>query len=263
MDDETQTESHDPSRVRPLALVVEDDDKAATLMRLHLEHYGFRVARAGTAERALETAAAEKPDLITLDVMLPGMSGIECLARIKSDPKLADVPVLVISMIGGASMSGIATGATRVLHKPVRHEELGKALRAAGFNPVEERMASVLLVNDDPIEMQLLDGYLDGAGHQVLRAYDGQEGIEMARRFHPDLIVFKQAMPRVNGFEMAETLGGDPGTMAIPMLALASAPLSGKDRAMLTAHRVKIMEVSDFSHPRFLSEVKQALAGAG
>lgn len=260
---ETQNLGYDTGNTKPLALVVEDDDMAATLMQLHLERYGFRVVCANTAELALKMVAGEKPDVITLDVMLPGMSGIKLLERIKGNPELAGVPVVVISSIGVPSMSNIAAGAVQVLQKPIRHKELGNVLHTIGFNLKEGRKKSVLVVSDDPAEIQLLDGYLDSTGYQVLRAYNGPEGADKARQFHPDLIILNLTMSAGGGLDMMKTIGNDPGTAVIPFLVLASRPLTENDRAALAVHAVKIMEMPDFNHLHFLNEVKRALTYSG
>ncbi len=116
---------------RPMALIVEDDDQGAELLRRQLESSGFRVVRAISAESAMALATAECPDLLTLDIMLPGMNGWEFLERFKQDSRFAMVPVVIVSIVADRKR-GLSLGAAQVLQKPVGREELARAL-AVGF----------------------------------------------------------------------------------------------------------------------------------
>src|SRR5207248_4722960 len=89
-----ETRNVTPAGVRT-ALVVEDDEKSADLIRVQLEAEGFTVLQAASAEAALAIAAQQPLSLITLDVMLPEMDGWEFLSRIKQIPNLRRIPVLI------------------------------------------------------------------------------------------------------------------------------------------------------------------------
>ncbi|MDD5331189.1 MAG: response regulator, partial [Sulfuricella sp.] len=248
-----------PAGAWPLALVVENDDMAANLLRMLLEGNGFRVARAATAEVGLKLAASEKPALITLDILLPGMSGWEFLERIKADPALTDIPVVIETILSDIQR-GLSLGAARVLQKPIRREELDKALSAIGFQTGKGRPVSVLVVDDDPMAVQLLGTYLDSGGYRVLRAYGGQEGIEMAQRLHPDLLVLDLMMPEVSGFDVVEALKDSPVTATIPILVVTAKQISAADLAVLSGHVQRIMEKTRFNREHFLNEVKRAVS---
>lgn len=250
---------------QPLALVVEDDDSAAELLRLQLEDTGFRVVRTAAAEAALELAALEIPDLLTLDIHLPGMDGWEFLERFKQQERFAGVPVVIISIVADKGR-GLSLGATQVLQKPVSREEFSRALAAIGF-PVEpdteKHQRTVLVVDDDPKSVQLLGAYLTPAGYRVLSAFGGQEGIDVARQQHPDLIVLDLMMPEVNGFEVVEALKGDVGTATIPIVIVTAKQITTEDRAILKGAVLEVIQKSEFKHGRFIDEVKRAMRGKG
>ncbi len=252
-----------PASSSRLALVVEDEDMAADLLRLQLEETGFRVTRAATAEAALELAMREKPDVITLDILLPGMDGWEFLERIKDAPELARIPVVIVSIVADGKR-GASLGAAQVLQKPIRHEDLADAMKQIGLGADGKKKRSVLVVDDDPQAVQLLGAYLDSAGYEVLRAYGGQEGIDMAKRLNPGLIILDLMMPEVSGFDVIAALNGDSGTAAIPVLIVTAKQITAEDRAALNGHVMKIMEKAEFNHGRFIREVKRATSpGAG
>ena len=110
-----------------LALLIEDDPKAAELIRLQLESEGLQVITAGTAAQGLQLAETQHPALITLDILLPDMDGWALLEQLKSTPTLAHIPVVVISIVADQKR-GMTLGAASVIQKPYKHEELYEAL---------------------------------------------------------------------------------------------------------------------------------------
>jgi len=110
-------------------LVVEDDERALNLLRVHLEDAGYEVAAANDAEHGLELARTLRPYAIMLDIKLPGMDGWAFLARAKSDPATAGIPIIVVSMVDERAR-GLALGAFDYLVKPVGRESLLAVLRA-------------------------------------------------------------------------------------------------------------------------------------
>ncbi len=247
----------------PLALIVEDDPLAANLLRMVLENDGFRVASAASAEEGLEAAAREKPDVIALDIMLPGMSGWEFLARIKAQPQLADIPV-VIETVLSQTEKGTALGAARVLQKPLRRADLEEALHSMGFglrHPGER--LRVLVADDDEKTMRLLASYLQAAGMEVLEAHGGAEAIEMARREHPNLLVLDLMMPQVSGFDVVEALKDDPSMERMPILVVTAKETTAAERTALNGNVQSILEKSKFDRRHFLNEVKRAVNTRG
>lgn len=84
--------------VRPI-LVVEDDHDIRGLLRHRLARWPYEIAEATSGEAAIEMARAQPPALVVLDLLLPGIDGWEVLRQLRSDPDLADVPVVVVSIV--------------------------------------------------------------------------------------------------------------------------------------------------------------------
>lgn len=110
----------------PLVLVVEDEPSQREILRYNLEAEGFRVAQAGTGDEALLLASEERPDLIVLDWMLPGVSGIEVCRRIKSRSETKGVPVIMLSARSEENdrVRGLEIGADDYVVKPYSVGEL-------------------------------------------------------------------------------------------------------------------------------------------
>ena len=111
-----------PARI----LVVEDERDIAALVAYHLTREGYRVRTAGGGAEALEAAAAERPDLLVLDLMLPGFSGYEVLQEIRRRPELAELPVVVLTARRDEAdrVKGLELGADDYVTKPFSPREL-------------------------------------------------------------------------------------------------------------------------------------------
>ncbi len=240
------------------ALVVEDDARAADWLRRELESEGFEVSRAGNAETGLLLAQQEMPDLVVLDVFLPGMDGWELLARLKAEAALAYIPVVIVS-VAADQHQGYALGAAEVLQKPLQRDELLAVLAKLGFRPRPGQPYAVLVADDDPKAVEIISTFLENAGHHVLRAYGGRDAIESARRSHPDLVVLDLMMPDVSGFEVVEALKSMPDTHEIPIVVLTAKVLMAEDRLRLNGHVLDILEKSTFDGAQFVREVRRAM----
>ncbi|WP_405107300.1 response regulator transcription factor [Paenibacillus sp. FSL K6-1217] len=114
-----------------LILVVEDEVRIARLLQIELECEGYRVSMAGSGHQGLEMYQEQQPDLLLLDVMLPGFSGIELLRRIRAGD--AETPVLLLTAKSSVEdkVSGLDLGANDYITKPFQIEELLARVRAA------------------------------------------------------------------------------------------------------------------------------------
>ena len=109
-------------------LLIDDDPTARDLFRRFLEKHGFAVETASDGARGLAMARLNPPDLITLDVMLPGRDGWSVLQEVKQDPLLSTIPVIMISIINEESL-GYSLGASDYLTKPIDWEQMGNVIR--------------------------------------------------------------------------------------------------------------------------------------
>lgn len=113
-------------------LVVDDEPDITALVAYHLARAGYRVKTAGTGTEALEAVAAEPPDLVVLDLMLPGRSGLEVLAELRRGEATRDVGVILLTARReeGDRIKGLAQGADDYLTKPFSPDELVLRVKA-------------------------------------------------------------------------------------------------------------------------------------
>jgi DNA-binding response OmpR family regulator len=114
-------------------LIVEDEEDAAELFAEMMRVSGFRVLKVSNSAPALDLMSSEKPDLIILDIMMPGISGLDIMHHMHHDPELSSIPVVVVSAKGTPAdiKRGIEAGASIYLTKPVGFTELKDAVAHA------------------------------------------------------------------------------------------------------------------------------------
>ena len=113
-------------------LVVEDEPAIQELVALNLEQAGFSVSRAGSGEQAIDLVRAELPDLVVLDWMLPGMSGLEVARKLRADRRTADLPIIVLTARAEEhdKLTGLEGGADDYMLKPFSPKELVARIKA-------------------------------------------------------------------------------------------------------------------------------------
>jgi DNA-binding response OmpR family regulator len=111
-------------------LIIEDEGDAAELFAEMMRVSGFRVLKVSNSAPAIDLIATEKPDLIILDIMMPGISGLDILHHMYHDPSLTNIPVVVVSAKGTPAdiKRGLEAGAKIYLTKPVGFQELKEAV---------------------------------------------------------------------------------------------------------------------------------------
>jgi len=137
---------------RESILVVEDEEQILELVRFNLAKEGYRVACAATGEEALKEARTNLPDLLVLDLMLPGIDGLEVCRTLKRDPKTEHIPIVMLTAKGEESdiVAGLELGADDYITKPFSPRVLIARIRAVlrrreATTPAEH---SVLRVHD-------------------------------------------------------------------------------------------------------------------
>ncbi len=245
----------------PLVLTIEDDPKAQELLRIHLEDSGYRIIQAYTAKEAIDLAKEHKPYAITLDILMPSRDGWDILQELKSMPETANIPVIIVSIMDNREL-GLSMGAVAYLVKPVEPDELIRALadieRENGI-----KLNKVLVIDDNPTDTEFVAALLEEArinGKVVLRCYGGLEGVRLARRHRPDLIILDLVMPDVDGFEVIKRLRRSERTRNIPVLIVTAKDLSKEEQEFLRENIQSIMIKGKFTKEELMRSIKETLA---
>jgi PAS domain S-box-containing protein len=221
-------------------LVVEDDYDIAQLISHHLTDKGYVVSTAGRAEDAFQAARTERPDLITLDIYLPGADGFELLQHLKSDETTADIPVVIVSVLADKNQ-GLRLGAVDYMTKPLDEQLLlntiGRVLAGTG---------KVLVVDDDRDTQILLRQVLSNLGIDVRTTASGRRALELVQQDKFDLILLDLKLPGgVDGYQVLTQLKQNEQTAGVPVIVLTGS---------LTSEEVKRQKVLALGADRFLTK---------
>jgi signal transduction histidine kinase/DNA-binding response OmpR family regulator len=244
-------------------LVIEDDPGAVRLLRTYLEGEGYVVEVATDGEAGIAAARANPPGAIILDVLLPGIDGWEVLRRLKVDPSLRDVPVMVATVVDERNVA-MNLGAVDYFVKPVRREALLARLATYTFTTkVKERNIRVLVIDDEPGARDLVANALRPEGFEVITASSGPEGLALARERPPDLVICDLVMPEMDGFEVVNRLALSDMPKDVPILILTAQDLTAADRERLNGKVAAVMAKDGDPRPALASWLRRAAAASG
>jgi DNA-binding response OmpR family regulator len=187
-------------------LVVDDDQNIRRLLRQELEAEKYLVQEAADGREALEQVKGQRPDLITLDVMMPGLSGFEVAAMLRASPETMGIPIIIVSVTEDRER-GYRLGVDRYFTKPldtkVLLREVGQLLEQG---PSRKR---VLVVDEDTATVEALANALKAQGYHVVAAYNSVEGIEKAITDKPNIVIVNSVLSKQNN--LVQTLRAERG----------------------------------------------------
>jgi DNA-binding response OmpR family regulator len=189
----------------PLILVVDDDPNIRELLRQELSGAGYRVAQAADGVEALAQARKKKPDLIVLDVMMPGVSGFDVTSALKADERTADTPILILSIVEDRER-GLQLGADDYLTKPVDSDRLLSAIADLLNSDADQRERKVLVADGDASVVEAITRVLRQRGFQVVEAYDSHDTIRKAQTEQPDLVILDAVLSTMDDCAVLKAL---------------------------------------------------------
>lgn len=218
-------------------LIVDDEYTVVDALREYLCLRGYEVLGAGRGEEALAILPEARPELMLLDIRLPGISGMEVLRKVRAlEPSLK---VIMITALDDANLrkEALALGAVGFAFKPLDVQGLERIIvTAAGEppplapkSPLKAAQTTVLVVDDEPEICVSLKYYLVGVGYKVLTASNGTEALAQVRASHPTLMLLDLSMPEKGGFTVLEELkrAGSP----MPVIILTARDLDTVQQA--------------------------------
>jgi CheY-like chemotaxis protein len=222
---------------------------------MHIESAGYRVEIARNGSDAVEMAKRLHPNVITLDLLLPVKDGWQVLKELKRHPLCKHIPVIIVSILDEKNL-GFSLGAVDYFVKPVNRDDLIQALDRVHILPrsVKQR-PSVLIIDDDRAATDLIQVILESEGYRVFKAFQGGEGVELAARERPDLIILDLVMPETSGFSVAFQLKQIPATREIPIIILTAMEIDEETHEQLGAYVSGLMSKTAFTKRDLLREI--------
>ena len=237
-------------------LVVDDDPTVREMMRRYLERDGFHVVTAADGDEGLRIARHIAPSVITLDVVMPGKDGWDVLRLLKSDRRLADIPVVMLTIIDERN-KGYSLGASDYIVKPVDRERLLSVLEKYR---VPDSTNRVLVVEDDPDMRRRLYSLLSEEGWEIDEAENGRIALDRLSGTQPNLILLDLMMPEMDGFEFLAELRNNQRHQKIPVVVVTGADLTEEDHRHLNGGVERILSKTACSREELFEEVRALVA---
>ena len=236
-----------------VVVLIDDDVPMHDLIRRTLSKIGLRLVGATDSEKGMQIVREMKPKLLLLDVLMPGRDGWSILKECKSDPELADMPVVMVSQLSQDVLAE-SLGADDYLTKPIdRGLFLETVTRLMGESSDQQ---TVLVIDDDADVRDLLSRMLIDAGWKAETAKDGKDGLEKVK-VRPSLIVLDIEMPRMDGFEFLEVYMKDyTAEERAPILVYSGKDLTDIQRDLLNKNVAGMVRKEDVSMDELSTIVK-------
>jgi signal transduction histidine kinase/CheY-like chemotaxis protein len=238
-----------------LVLVIDDEVEVRKVLENYLTKQGYHVKLADSGEEGLRLARKVMPDVIILDVMMPKMDGWEVLSYLKADPELANIPVIILSLIEDKSV-GYSLGASDYLIKPVTREQLSKVLQKYHFSQTDSSRL-IMIIDDDPVNRDMVGRLFRKIGLRICKFENAGIALNYIEKIQPDLILLDLQMPEMDGFEFVGKLQEISDT--IPVIIFSAKDLTIEDRERL-AYVAKIFQKGSYRNDELLVEVKNLLS---
>ena len=245
-------------------LLVDDDQVLLEYFERAMQRTGYRVTTAADGARALELLRQEDLDIdaVLLDLKMPGLSGWEVLAEIKSDASLALIPVIIISG-EDEHMRAMSLGVSDYLIKPIERDALLRALRHSLLDSARgKETAKVLVVDDEHDNRALIQRLLKNQKFVLDFAMDGLEAIDVLEENErlPDVILLDLMMPKMDGFEVIERLQQHEEWSQIPVIIVTAKDLDEAERSFLDARAEEVLTRSGLTRQQLLDRMVHVLS---
>jgi PAS domain S-box-containing protein len=221
---------------RPLVLVIEDEVAIARLIAKYIEKMGYRAVTAYSAREGFDQAVRLKPDLITLDVLMPDLDGFALIQQLKAHPETAHIPVIFLSIVQDRQQ-GLRLGASAFLTKPIDERKFYETVRAL----LEPRGQPVLVVDDDRDYAQLLKRLLERQGFAVELAHDGDDALRKILSKRYQLVILDKNLPKRSGLDVLQEMRNSRSLHRVPVIVI-----SGSAHTEEAAHTAQILGAKKF-----------------
>lgn len=215
-------------------MVADDDTEFSDLVKMFLEANNYRPVIVNDPLLVMDRLRSHKPDILLLDLMMPGKDGFSIMEEMQDSADTAPIPIIVLSALRLENYQerGVLTGLPEIIAKEMPRELLLKLIEeqtapapSAADGPSGEQKQSlpkVLMADDQTELLHLMEEMIGLAGFEVTTATDGVEAMQAVFETHPDIIVLDYNMPRKNGLEVAQDLKNNPLFAHIPIIIVTA-----------------------------------------
>jgi PAS domain S-box-containing protein len=241
----------------PLVLVCDDDPEIRKELRTLLEKRHYRVVTVADGEEAIAAASSQRPDLILLDLLMPGMNGWETMAVLKERVDTQDIPIIICSVCTPTDTNQPNQDFVNWVSKPLEESLLVQSLRQALTN--SSKRVRVLLVEDDPGLAEVLQTLFELHDIATVHAKTGREAIRLSQEVNPDLLILDLILPEGDGFAVVEWLQQHNQLCKIPLMIYSARELEESERQRLKLGHTEFLKKGQVTPQEFEHRVMNLL----
>ncbi|MCU1332645.1 MAG: hybrid sensor histidine kinase/response regulator [Candidatus Angelobacter sp.] len=248
-----------PSKSKqPIVLVVDDEAQDRELLASYLAPEGFRIVTAGSGDEAMSMAMDLRPDVITLDILMPTGSGWEMLYRLRNTPETSRIPIVVVSIVDQKQL-GFSLGAAEYLVKPVSKEIL---LDALGRHIIADGNGSFtcLVIDDDQETLRLVSEVLNSVGCAPIAIDNGKSALEFLKEHKVDVILLDLLMPEMDGFEVLRRVKESPDLQNLPIVIMTAKEITQTERELLERQARGLIQKGERWKDQLLASIRKVIA---
>jgi signal transduction histidine kinase/DNA-binding response OmpR family regulator len=239
----------------PQILIIDDNQEAVDILSTYLLQAGYRVAQAKNGEAGIQLARKLKPDIITTDIMMPGLSGWQVINQLKADPDTSNIPVVVVSIVDQEPMS-FALGAADYVSKPVQRETLLRTIARLKAHIPEH---PILVVDDSPDDRQIISEILQNENYPVVVCEGGQEAINWLKKHQSSLVLLDLMMPDVSGFDVLGYIRRQKSLNDMPVVIVSAKELTLDEERFLNGRIADIIKKQGLRRDDFVGRIQTVL----
>lgn len=201
-------------------VVVDDDVEVSNFLSKQLTHSGILVTVAADGISALREIRKNPPDLVILDVSMPGMTGHDVLREMKQTADLVAIPVLMLTGMASRedTVTALHAGAIDYVVKPYDPVKLIERI----LSVLDSARYTVMIIDNDELVLQLLDSKFRNAGFRTILLADGREAWDRILKEQPDLIILDRMIPGIEGLGVLKNIRAEKLTSNIPVIILSA-----------------------------------------
>ncbi len=241
-------------------LIIDDDPTVSELIKRQLTKDAYNVVIANNGKEGIELARKIKPNLITLDILMPEMDGWSVLRTLKADPEVSKIPVVMASILDEKN-KGFSLGAADFVSKPIEKDRLINSIQS--LIGKSENLKIFIIEDDENLRFTVKE-ILEKQGNIVTEASNGKEALIKLNDEEnlPDIILLDLMMPIMNGFEFLSQIK-DTKIKSIPILVLTGADLDDNDKSFLKNETEKVIHKTDDTVLSIAEEINNVIKRTG
>ena len=263
---------------QPLVLVCDDDPSCRTVLQSLLEAQNYQVVPVASGQEAVEQAAALQPNVILLDLLMPGMNGWEVMAVLKERADTKEIPIVICSVcsqtesnlpeLQEGEMGNNPNPKSKIqnpksyvdwVDKPLDEGALFCSLKQALATPYKR--VRILIVEDDPNLAQVLITLFERHEIETFHAQTAREAIQLSQQLKPDLLILDLVLPDGDGFAVVEWLSQHNCLHSVPLVVYSAQELDNSERNRLRLGQTEFLTKSRVTMQEFEQRVMALLQG--